>query len=340
MYTESLFLFLILLLGLLLCSFLGGKSENEGFEGNFAGTFSTNVNNSTNSNLTSSDNYDNYNHFTGVSSKLPNGSIFIGPNGGTILVKTNTNGFQSLKVKISSLDLPIEYLPQNYKSENYKNKQINEIFYGPNGEIARVIYKNNGEKAINLQNNFGSFTFSESGNFYNPDNTTSTQYFGSTGNHIQKSNSTLSYQGPYNGSIKGSDVNENTTLNPYNNNFPYNGNVSNTLQNNNSTLNNNNSTLNNNNSTLNNNNSDGIPSTQIIPGKEDLYILKSEIVPPVCPACPAAASCPRQEPCPPCPACARCPEPAFECKKVPNYNAIDNQYLPQPILNNFSQFGM
>ena len=36
--------------------------------------------------------------------------------------------------------------------------------------------------------------------------------------------------------------------------------------------------------------------------------------------------------CPPCAPCARCPEPSFECKKVPNYNAIDNQYLPQPIL--------
>jgi len=36
----------------------------------------------------------------------------------------------------------------------------------------------------------------------------------------------------------------------------------------------------------------------------------------------------------------RVPEPSFECKKVPNYNAIDNQYLPQPVLNDFSTFGM
>ena len=28
---------------------------------------------------------------------------------------------------------------------------------------------------------------------------------------------------------------------------------------------------------------------------EDLYILKSEIVPPVCPACPQSAACPREE---------------------------------------------
>jgi hypothetical protein len=84
----------------------------------------------------------------------------------------------------------------------------------------------------------------------------------------------------------------------------------------------------------------GIPASQIPPGQEDLYILKSEIVPPVCPACPTSSACPRQEKCPPCPACARCPEPSFECKKVPNYNAIDNNSLPQPVLNDFSTFGM
>ena len=84
----------------------------------------------------------------------------------------------------------------------------------------------------------------------------------------------------------------------------------------------------------------GISRNQIPPGQEDLYILKSEIVPPVCPACPAAASCPRQEKCPPCPACARCPEPSFECKKVPNYNAVSNDYLPVPVLSDFSSFGM
>ena len=83
----------------------------------------------------------------------------------------------------------------------------------------------------------------------------------------------------------------------------------------------------------------GIPGSEIAPGDQDLYILKSEVVPPVCPACPVRTECPRQEPCPPCPPCARCPEPAFECKKVPNYKT-DNQYLPRPVLNDFSQFGM
>jgi hypothetical protein len=84
----------------------------------------------------------------------------------------------------------------------------------------------------------------------------------------------------------------------------------------------------------------GIPFSQIPPGQEDMYILKSEIVPPVCPVCPQATACPRQEKCPPCPACARCPEPAFECKKVPNYSSSNDNYLPRPVLADFSQFGM
>ena len=45
----------------------------------------------------------------------------------------------------------------------------------------------------------------------------------------------------------------------------------------------------------------GIPGSQIPPGDEDLYILKSQVVPPVCPACPSNASCPRPKPPPPCP---------------------------------------
>ena len=83
----------------------------------------------------------------------------------------------------------------------------------------------------------------------------------------------------------------------------------------------------------------GIPRSQIAPGSEDLYILKSEVIPPVCPACPTMSACPRQEPCTPCPPCARCPEPSFECKKVPNYSTNDDSYLPRPVLADFSQFG-
>ena len=86
----------------------------------------------------------------------------------------------------------------------------------------------------------------------------------------------------------------------------------------------------------------GIPYSQIPAGEEDMYILKTEVIPPVCPMCPSIIStCPNNNASPPpCPPCARCPEPAFDCKKVPNYKSNDNQYLPVPVLADFSQFGM
>ena len=43
--------------------------------------------------------------------------------------------------------------------------------------------------------------------------------------------------------------------------------------------------------------------------------------------------------CTPCPAPQRCPEPAFECKKVINYRSSSvDDYLPRPVLNDFSTF--
>ena len=125
--------------------------------------------------------------------------------------------------------------------------------------------------------------------------------------------------------------------------------------------------------------------SNIPPGSEDLYMLKTQALPPSNP--PGAAKhdldtrvsdtrdsdtktnksksdkkgfgsspdldayntvnpSPTQSGCkpavvPPCPPCERCPEPSFDCKRVPNYNsAAINQYLPQPMLADFSQFGM
>ena len=77
----------------------------------------------------------------------------------------------------------------------------------------------------------------------------------------------------------------------------------------------------------------GVRRVDISDDDQDLYVLKSSIVPPVCPKCPQNSVCPRKKPAPPCPACARCPEPAFTCKKVPNYSSTNNQYLPLPWLS-------
>ena len=84
----------------------------------------------------------------------------------------------------------------------------------------------------------------------------------------------------------------------------------------------------------------GVSKDQIPSGDEDLYILKSQVVPPVCPACPNVSGCDKEKECPPCPPCARCPESAFECKKVPNYNAASSDALPRPVLSDFSTFAM
>lgn len=70
------------------------------------------------------------------------------------------------------------------------------------------------------------------------------------------------------------------------------------------------------------------------------YMLKTEMVPPVCPKCPDVKidETFHRKKCPPCPPCARCPEPSFTCKKVPNYSFSNMNTLPQPMLNDFSQF--
>ena len=232
------------------------------------------------------------------------------------------------------------------KSKEYTNNTGSNVsattYYGQSGYTATIINTQEGKKAVQVQTPNGNYLYTQSGAYYNPDNTTSTQYYGSTGYAIQPSSYSLSYQGPY-GNTGVATPNTNTYQGPYGGTAgsvtgpqgntayyaqgPY-GNTGVATQSNgyNNTYY----------STL----PPGVPKSQIPSGQEDLYILKSEIVPPVCPACPTSAACPRQEPCPPCPACARCPEPSFECKKVPNYNAISDQFLPQPVLSDFSQFGM
>jgi len=71
----------------------------------------------------------------------------------------------------------------------------------------------------------------------------------------------------------------------------------------------------------------GVKFGDIPQGQHDLYILKSQVVPPVCPACPVIEKDSGKK-CQPCPPCGRCPEPSFTCKKVPNYKNMDETKLP------------
>ena len=374
MNTEALFLFLILLLGLVLCSFLGGNCGKEGMTGNFSGTFNVTGNGSgySGSSTGSGSQYDNYNHYTGSSTQLSNGTTFYGQNGTTAVVVANSDGTQSLQITLPGSTSPVTFTPQHSSTdassssvESYTNyygpNGTATTYYGPNGANATVITANDGQQAIRVSTQSGIYYYNVSGS-QNTTNT-STQYYGSTGSQIQQAPYSMSYQGPYGGSagsvtgpygntayyaqgpagntVAGTTSNSSSNqyygpyggsagsvTGPYGNTAYYaQGPAGNTVAGTTSDTDYS--------STL----PPGIPKSQIPPGQEDLYILKSEVVPPVCPACPTSAACPRQEPCPPCPACARCPEPAFECKKVPNYNAINNEYLPSPILNDFSTFG-
>ena len=88
---------------------------------------------------------------------------------------------------------------------------------------------------------------------------------------------------------------------------------------------------------------EGINRWQIPKGEEDKYILKSQVVPPVCPKCPDVQcnnSSFDESKCRPCPACERCPESNFTCEKIPNYSAFNSKTMPLPVLSDFSNFGM
>jgi hypothetical protein len=260
----------------------------------------------------SNSNYDNYNHYNG--SSYP--SIFYGPNGGTArIVQTPTNNTIVITNKNGTTDI--------YYINNNTTKTV-QSYYGPNGGSAKIITLQNGNKAIEITspngskiiyyaNNADAQSTSQDStiNQYSPDtNTTGSDY-----------NNAFSNINPYSGSYNNPYINTNTITGPAGNTY---------------------STYDS--SAYMNSLPQGIPKSMIPPGQEDLYILKSQVVPPVCPKCPdPIVQCPDNNDvtkCPPCAPCSRCPEPSFSCKKVPNYNAFNQDYMPVPVLNSFSSFGM
>ena len=347
MNIEILAFFAILLLGLLLCSFLGTREEGM--------TTSTSTSSATtNAPPTTKNNtsFDNYNHFNGnsTSATLTNGTTFYGPNGGSVVVSTDSAGQQSLQVKLTDKDSAMTFnsaaaAPTTSASttttEAYTTYDGNNgtatVFYGPNNSTATVVDGDNGQEAIVVQTSTGSYTFTQTATISNNNNNNNNMYYndasagavtgpqGNTAYYAEGPNGNAvagtsnAYYGPYGNSNSNGSSSAGAVTGPQGNTAYYaegpNGNaVAGTTTN-------------------------GISRNMIPIGDEDLYILKSQIVPPVCPMCPVAATV-RQEPCPSCPPCGRCPEPSFECKKVPNYNAINSQFLPQGILSDFSSFGM
>ena len=261
---------------------------------------------SSNANSNANANYDNYNHYDGTS--YP--TIFYGPDGGTARVIQTSND-NTLVITNKNGTTDIYYI-------NKKSDPSVKSYYGPNGGSAKIVTDNNGKQAVEITTPDGSKILYYSDNVY-----------------VQKSqDSTMNQYNPDTNS-KGADYNNAFTGSSYYG--PNGGNVSTITGPSGNTY----STYDS--SAYSNSLPQGIPRNMIPSGQEDLYILKSEVVPPVCPKCPdpiVLSSDDDVTKCPPCPPCARCPEPQFDCKKVPNYNAFNPNTMPVPVLNDFSSFGM
>jgi hypothetical protein len=276
-----------------------------------ATTNNTNSSNNNNGNNNGSSNttYDNYNHFTG--SSMP--TVFYGPEGATARV-IDTNGDQTLVVTTKNGTTEI------YTIDNNGNDSSVTTYVGTDGRKAVVATDENGKYAVSLTAADGSKVMYYEDNVYT--------YNGETGETSQTNANSANnsydsafdtYYGPAGGSANvatGPAGNtaavatgpEGNSAAVYNDSLPA-----------------------------------GVPRSQIPAGQEDLYILKSEVVPPVCPACPDMV-CPEpkfdETKCGPCPPCERVNTNQFECKKVPNYKADNSSILPIPVISDFSGFGM
>ena len=323
MKPELLFLILILL-GFILYCFLGNnqrfyrKIEGMSNDDSSTSTSSTSTSSSSSSSNelnalnVSSPSYENYNHYNGTSVATK----YYGPNGEVAVI--NTPSSASITV-INAAGASVEYRSSSSSSSSTNIEAIK--FTGPNGESATFITGSGGGKAIKITDANGnsviygekpvSSSSSSMSSFINP--LTATAYYGSTGNPVPN-NSSYAYVSP------------NTVLPP--SPYQYDQNQQSQQQSQQQPPYDYSSSL-----------PKGIPRSQILPGQEDMYILKSQVVPPVCPACNPVVIYKDKE-CQACPACARCPEPSFECKKVPNYTSMNNSYLPTPVLADFSSFGM
>jgi hypothetical protein len=254
--------------------------------------------------------FDNYNHFNGFGSsiQLQNGTIFIDPTGSTITVIINSDGTKSLRLQNVSSSTSTIFTSKPNNSSNTITAP--NTFYANTGGITATAFTgNDGQISILLQNGKKYSIFSQEGSSSN--SLTNTQYYGSTGYSSNPSSSTLSYTSP--NTSKG----KNNYGSTYYSALPQ-----------------------------------GVNKNQIPLGNEDKYILKSQIVPPVCPVCPVCSTPKKSnnksnknysnnKNSNNCHVCGNSSlAQPYTYKKVPNYNAIDKEFLPQPVLSDFSQFGM
>jgi len=315
---------------------------------------------------TSVENYTNYYGANGTA------TTFYGPNGVTASVLKGDNGQIAIYVETSNGDYT--FTPNatyyNPESDSY-NSNSSSNYYGSTGYQVNTYQGAYGGQAAVARGPYGNTAYYAQGPYGNAvagttNGTTSTnQYYGPYGGQVNTAtgpygNTAYYAEGPYGNAVAGT-TNGTTSTNQYYGPYggqvntatgPYGGSAGAVTGPNGNTAYYAEGPLGNSISGTTNGSEyasslpPGIPASQIPPGEEDLYILKSQVVPPVCPVCPAADNILesidkiQDAKCPPCPRPQRCAEPSFECKKVPNYNAIGNDQLPIPVLNDFSTFGM
>jgi len=241
---------------------------------------------------------DNYNHYAKTS--VP--TLFYGTNGRIAKVE-NTNGRFSI-ITTDKMGANAVYTDNVPVTQTPKPEPERNVYYGPQKTRAVFYTDNEGNKAIRVMFNDGSL------NTYSEVNTEAFTNIAASGNAKAQSASTptsnvgSSQPQPSPGAQSGQSIAVEEVDSPSDYSQVYT--LSLTADNTQSSL------------------PKGVPRYMIPPGQEDMYILKSEVVPPVCPACPppllncSGGTSGGDKP-PPCPPCARCPEPDFTCKKVPNY---------------------
>ena len=382
MKGELLILFVILLLALILCSFLGGNCGKEGMENGQTyygpnGASAQLQTDSTGNNslvVTTRDG-------TSTTYLNTNSDMYTGPNGSTATVKQGTNG-TAVQVKDSSGNIVLTLTNNsnngnstattqngtsantsttttNYDNYNhYNGSSYPTTFYGPDGGTARVIKTDNNNTIVITNKNGTTDIY-----YIDSNGSTASTYTGKNGGSAKmitdsNGNQAVEITGPNgsklvytgdnaytynsqddtinqydsNNNTTGTDVNETTYYGP-------NGGQATTV-----TGPGGNTYASYDSSAYYNSLPQGVSRSQIPAGEEDLYILKSQVIPPVCPACPnpivQSSDSTDVEKCPPCPACMRCQESPYECKKVPTYKAFNQDYMPVPVLSDFSSFGM
>jgi hypothetical protein len=290
---------------------------------------------------------DNYNHFNGTS--IP--TMFYGPNGSTAKISNQGGAFSVIVTDKNGTN--VVYDEQNKSLLSPSNLAAIDMVID---KIVEVITRVQKASSTSAPTNASPTKSDSVMKYYGPNGAVALMYTDSNGNTnlklVDATGKEIAYSSTsmqsYNPSMDNPNVQQTmgspTSPNKMNVSSNYNEAYTQSL------------TSNDYSSSLPN----GIPKNMIPPGNEDLYILKSEVVPPVCPACPPPIlKCgDNDKPPPPCPPCARCPEPRFDCKKVPNYGSgnlganyfggggqfgsmpsTNGNFLPYPSVSNYSTFG-